>query len=256
MAKSSGCRDCGFSRREDAGQICPACTSEVADDLAKYAGYRKTLFYGLDDVPADVPLSRAGMMELGSVYQVELHHNRLLRGDETSFKKGCRSVLYWGRDGPRSDGKFLGKIKEKAKSFADVRAWASARPPVEALKVVCGLPEFKFAFGTKLLSFLFPDRYPILDAKLAADLESYGPNWQFAWQIDERTGGRSLKPVKFNRDVYVRWMDFTLWYANQLNRQCLLAPRYCDKSGPEAWRPVDVERTIFAKLSAKAVMRP
>ena len=171
--------------------------------------------------------------------------------DQVDVKDGLSNVLYWGyaRQGRRdykvctfrcsvqsTDDRRLVGFMEFARSGLD----ACAAERLLALKRL-GLPGFgQMSFATKILMFLDPARYPVLDLKIARATanESY-----FA-ALQKLTVSQTSVPITHaNADAYARWACWCRSIATQING--------IPQSPCGYLRAVDVERAVFQLVDSE-----
>ena len=164
----------------------------------------------------------------GSMRALESHLQNLLHAtDERSVKDGLSGVLYWGyyRVGYRDYRvkRFRERVTDRGlrqaiQVFQDLEGIG-----LRSLKKLA-LPEFSnMAFITKLRVFLEPERYCVLDSKIA----SLGP--LAARLMRQKT---SIPINDENERAYAWWVDV----CGSLSRRLQMRPKP---------RPVDVERGLF-----------
>ena len=170
----------------------------------------------------------------------------LRSGDRARVRDGLSNVLYWGyaRQG-RCDYKVQG-FRKKVESTDDPRlarflAFAVSRPdsPAERLLALkkLAIPEFgQVSFATKVLMFLDPDNFPVLDLKIARTARR--PEFPPLRDLRIYT---SIPITKSNASCYGRW---AYWCQN-------VAVRLNGAHGAGAahdLRAVDIERAVFALI--------
>jgi hypothetical protein len=163
-----------------------------------------------------------------SIRDLERYLQELLWATDTeSVKNGLSGVLYWGhyRAGYKDDRvrKFRAAVKD-AQLLQAIQSFQALRGTGLLCLRKIGLPQFSYmAFLTKLRTFLNPERYCVLDSKVA----SLTP-------LAERLKRQSTYiPVTAQNDrAYKWWIDICLSLAQRLHNQ------------PE-FRPVDIERGLF-----------
>ena len=176
---------------------------------------------------------------------------RLIRAQLTSesrsqVKDGLSNVLYWGYVrqggiGPHRVRQFRKKVTDdQLDGFVECRR-RSACIRIEELQRL-GLPEFSaMSFSSKVLMFMCPDRYPVLDLKIARFAHR-----QPAQSLDRPSGLSALLNLKFyptsipltgrNMRAYREWSRWCCEIADAVNAVVL----------PDInLRAVDVERAIF-----------
>lgn len=179
---------------------------------------------------------------------------QLLSGDVDEVKDGLSNVLYWGyASQPGRQAKkvynfrhphvFRKKFKTGVtpKQLKDVMELISDGDFLQLsainLKAFKELPEFGLAFATKLLMFLDPNRFVVLDAQLGK-LQGVRANTVLA-SLRRRKGDGYLSMTNANISTYVDW--------------CKLCKRIA--AHPEFQvRAVDVERGIYQMVKDGKLM--
>ena len=178
---------------------------------------------------------------------VERRIGKLLRSDDLrDVRDGLSCVLYWGfarqglRDRRVSD--FRGRVgstedERLARFRAFVRhmsrASASAAENLVALRRL-KLSQFsQMSFTTKILMFLDPDSYPVLDLRIAKAYANR-PDFPPLQGLRIRT---SIPITTRNRTCYVEFASWTRRIAARINATSA-SPRH-------DLRAVDIERALF-----------
>ena len=169
-----------------------------------------------------------------------LIRGQLLHADPCVVKDGLSNVLYWGyasqsgRQRQRVNRFRTNVTKEQIDGFTNAvagRGYCSLRD-IKKLS----MPEFtKMSFTSKILMFLSPSKYPVLDqhiAKLRAR-----PDFPI---LDGLTVHTSIPLTEKNMEIYGKWSSWCAGIASMVNAQ---AP---DKG--DSIRAVDVERAIFWRI--------
>ena len=196
----------------------------------------------------------------GSMRDVEkCIHNLLCSGDTRKVKDGLSKVLYWGhannkllqtsslkkfREAPDAD-----ELKRKLDRFVRL-ARELARPSIvpsggDLLKIKeLGIPQFgRVSFVSKVLMFLDPARYPVLDTTIANKVV----NLCFSLCFPPLQGLKfeSLKISLDSARAYDTWACWCREIASVVNNT------------PESpcldVRAVDVERALFALADLKNI---
>lgn len=173
-----------------------------------------------------------------------LIRGQLLHAEASVVKEGLSNVLYWGwatqgMQGHRVD-KFRDNVADRQidgfKNAVAVRGYCSLSD-IKMLK----MPQFSgMSFTSKVLMFLSPDRYPVLDLKIAQFALASG------FQVlDGLTFNSAKKPTtiplnKNNMAIYGKWAS---WCAEIANAVSAIA------SKGDSVRAVDVERAIFWRIN-------
>ena len=188
----------------------------------------------------------------GSMCDVEkCIHNLLCSGDTRQVKDGLSKVLYWGhannkflqtsslkkfREAPDAD-----ELKRKLDRFGRLArelAGSSIVPSAGGLLKIkeLGIPQFgRVSFVSKVLMFLDPARYPVLDQKIAeayAKQPAFPPLQNLTFSIN----AKSIKITERNTAVYDTWACWCREIGRVVNE--VLGPPY-------HVRAVDVERALF-----------
>ena len=171
---------------------------------------------------------------------------QLLSGDVDEVKDGLSNVLYWGyasqpgrqrkkvhnfrhphvfRGKPKT-GVTTEQLKDVMELINDINL---LQPPTINQKAIKELPEFGLAFATKLLMFLDPNRFVVLDAQLGK-LHDEHPHAIFT-NLSRRKGDGYLSMSRANIGVYNDW--------------CRLCERIAAHPELLQVRAVDVERGIY-----------
>ena len=166
--------------------------------------------------------------------------------DPVDVKDGLSNVLYWGY--ARQQGRRGHKVRtfrNMMKSTDDRRLvgfmeFVGPTPDTRvaerllALKKL-GLPEFgQMSFATKILMFLDPDRYPVLDLKIARATA----NKSYFAPLQKLTVNQTSIPVtRANAAGYARWACWCRSIATRINE--------IPQSPCGDLRAVDVERAVF-----------
>ena len=198
----------------------------------------------------------------GSMRDVEkCIHDLLCSGDTRKVKDGLSKVLYWGH----ANSKHLQKsslknlretadaeLKRKLDRFMQL-AQELARPSIvpsggDLLKIAnLGIPQFQsgVSFVSKILMFLNPMNYPVLDTRIAKFntmiAEAYTNSFcSPLHDLKLNKAGNSI-PIagrkNKNPDVYDIWACWCRKIAKVVNAS--------PESPCNHFRPVDVERALF-----------
>lgn len=171
----------------------------------------------------------------------------LCSGDPVRVRDGLSNVLYWGyaRRPGRRDYKvrtFRSKVQSgdepRLDRFLEFVSTGRESPAGERLLALKKLkiPEFgQASFATKVLMFLDPGNYPVLDLKIARIAQECG--------FPPLRGLRvytSIPVTKANAARYERWACWCCDVAARLNSAHGL--------GSRELRAVDIERAVFALI--------
>lgn len=171
--------------------------------------------------------------DIHSYEQLEsLIGGQLKSGDLSVVKDGLSNVLYWGyatSKGRRSDRveKFRSRVTNKQlERFIRMRD-SYAGLSLSEIKSI-GMPQFSnVSFVSKILMFLSPEKYVVLDLQLAK-IKKEAPSSLFENLVAYET---SIPINHANCSCYQEWCLFCAYVSNHLlGGRC---------------RPVDVERGIF-----------
>ena len=183
-----------------------------------------------------------------SMSSVEERVGELLRsGDPGTIRDGLSNVLYWGharqpgrrdfkvrdfRDAVREDDPSLGGFAEFARSLEQPPA-AAGRSGLLAVRRL-RLRQFgQISFASKILMFLDPTRFPVLDLKIAGAFANGG----FPPLAGLRFGPGGIPITRSNAGAYDDWARWCGSIAGLVNREPA-SPR-------RDLRTVDVERALF-----------
>ena len=171
---------------------------------------------------------------------VEKYIGDLLHSEDTqSVKDGLSNVLYWGW--ARKPGRRDSWVEELRKfvRLAQELAGSSIVPPAGGLLKIkeLGIPKFTYgiSFVSKILMFLGPERYPVLDweiAKAYAKEPAFPPLQNLTFSIN----AKSIRITERNTAVYDTWACWCREIGRVVNE--VLEPPY-------HVRAVDVERALF-----------
>jgi hypothetical protein len=181
-------------------------------------------------------------MTLEPVLVFEAHAHRLLNSqDDGQLVSGFLHVIAWANLNHPVNHLAQAQARVVRPTLRQIidQVKSAEMPPDRALRLLDDLPEVGFATATKLLTFLSPDRFCVLDRQVA---EWLSEPWPFDW------GNTTLASTAGNRALYLRWLDFCRRVADELNR-LEIPVAYAKAAGsprPSRWRPVDVERAVFA----------
>ena len=176
-----------------------------------------------------------------------LINTQLMSENRAEVKDGLSNVLYWGYvrqagRGPYRVRRFRDKVTDnQLDAFVECRR-RSACVGIDELRRL-NLPQFsQMSFTSKILMFMYPDRYPVLDLKIARFARG-----ETAQRPDRPSGLSALLRVKLystriplticNVRAYQEWADWCCGIADVVNG--------CSPSPGGALRAVDVERGIF-----------
>lgn len=199
---------------------------------------------------------------------VEEYIGGLLRSQEVSeVRDGLSNVLYWGharagyrdyrvrtfREDPDTEleGKPLQEFVQLTKEFELTKELerrskdSEVLPGSELLHKIkeLGIPQFKsgIPFVSKILMFLDPVNYPVLDTKIA---KAYAKKRSFS-PLEHLIFTKSSIPIdnEKNKDAYDQWACWCREIAGMVNKS--------PESPCNRFRAVDVERALFTLISSK-----
>ena len=205
----------------------------------------------------------------GSMHAVEQDIQDLLcSGDTQKIKDGLSKVLYWGWAQKPGRGKSWGKefrnaeLENKLKGFVQLVQELEKRPKScealpgsELLRNIKKLRLPKFTYGisfvSKILMFLDPERYPVLDTRIAKlntmIAEAYTNSFcSPLHDLKLNNAGNSIPITGKNPAVYDTWACWCRQIAKVVN------------ASPESpcnhhFRAVDIERALFTLANSNKV---
>lgn len=180
-----------------------------------------------------------------------LINTQLMSENRSEVKDGLSNVLYWGYvrqggRGPYRVRRFRDKITDnQLDAFVECRR-RSACLGIDELRRL-KLPQFSgMSFASKVLMFMCPDRYPVLDLKIA----------HFAYGVARREPGQSLDratglaallklkvdatTIRLTRNNILAYEEWADWCSN-----VAAAVNEVNAAPGGTLRAVDVERAIF-----------
>jgi hypothetical protein len=199
-----------------------------------------------------------------STHQLDCHQRRLLLSDANEQTVlGYLSTIFWGyysgKDNAIHSDRAKGKVRlaldgkdrrrnGRMRGVKDVgidsvaqeirTAFASLMSDqyAEALRRLCGLPQLRVAFASKVCAFLIPAKCGVADSVIA---ESYP---RFGFSVDDNG---DVKNTADNRRNYAAYCSFLQEQADVLNSQG--EPfQWNDRDGLRyPWRAVDIERALY-----------
>ena len=209
--------------------------------------------YSFPKVTRDFPARREIPHE--SMSSVEERVRELLRSpDPGRIRDGLSNVLYWGhaRQPGRRDSKvddFRSAISESDPRFARFAEFAASLGEPAAAAGGSGLLAVKrlhlrqfgqISFASKVLMFLDPTRFPVLDLKLAKAFAGGG----VPPLADLRFGPGGIPITRSNATAYDDWAQWCRNVAGLVNEEPA-SPR-------RDLRAVDVERALFTLVESGA----
>ena len=177
-------------------------------------------------------------------------HDLLCSGDTWKVKDGLSKVLYWGHANYKrlqtsSLNKFRGapdaELKRKLDRFGRLvreLVGSSIVPSAGSLLKIkeLGIPQFgRVAFASKVLMFLDPAHYPVLDKNIAKAYAKQ-PAFPPLQNLTFPTNATSIEITKQNAAVYDTWACWCREIARVVNESL---------GSPCHVRTVDVERALF-----------
>lgn len=205
-------------------------------------------------------------IEFNTSSELDTYHHQLLRStqDEQSVL-GYLSVLYWGHyatsKGTRNRNRALSKVQTAINGSSFIRKGVNSRrrglvdlPPHqaarlireaitlvdsarygEAIRVLCALPQLKFAFASKIVAFVSPSTCGVIDSVIAEK------NPEFGFKLS----GKYVSTALENFQHYEKYCAFLLAKAEALN-ELGTAAHWVDRDGQSyPWRALDVERAFY-----------
>lgn len=186
----------------------------------------------------------------GDMAQVESCIRGPLRAeDPEAVKDGLANVLYWGyanSPGLRDHRvkQFRSTVTEEELNDFIAMTGPKRTPGLFDIKGL-GLPGFGgMSFVSKIMMFLDPQRYPVLDMKIA---ESFSQTSEFPPLKDlvfrkradfGRKADTHIRVTRKNECVYEKWTSWCREIAASVNAE--------SDSSTKSIRAVDVERAVFA----------
>lgn len=207
-------------------------------------------------------------VEFNTSSKLDAYHHQLLRSpqDEQSVL-GYLSVLYWGHyatsNGIANHNRALSKVQTAINGSSFIRKGVNIRrrglvdlPPHqavqlireaitlvdsarygEAIRVLCTLPQVKFAFASKIVAFISPSTCGVIDSVIAKK------NPEFGFKLS----GKYVSAVLENFQNYERYCALLLEKAEALN-EFGPAAHWVDRDGQShPWRVLDVERAFYGR---------
>ena len=168
-----------------------------------------------------------------------LIRGQLLHADSSEVKDGLSNVLYWGyASQPGRQKQRVNEFRDKATSDqidgfknAVARLGYCSLSDIKVLK----MPQFSgMSFTSKILMFMSPEKYPVLDLKIA----KFGARSGFR-VLDGLTAGTSIRLTEKNMKIYGKWAAWCAEIASIVNASAGKGDRV---------RVVDVERAIFWRI--------
>jgi hypothetical protein len=189
--------------------------------------------------------------------ELDRHHFDLLHSTDPSRQLlGVASVIYWGFF-TFSDNlarvrarKFLQATSaDDAARFVDavVSTYVASEDFGQVLACCEGVAQLgRTPFASKVLAFMFPEMAAVYDNKLDARLSELP--WSHNAPFIGAVGTVKNSKVRWR---YNSWLRFLTLAAAQLNRHIAQGADLCwrtEEGVTHTWRPLDVERAIFASL--------
>ncbi len=176
----------------------------------------------------------------------------LCSGDTQKVNDGLSKVLYWGWAQKPGRGKSWGEefrkaeLENKLKGFVQLVQKLEKRP--KSCEALSGsellwdihklrLPKFTYgiSFMSKILMFIDPERYPVLDKGIA---EAYANSFFCFSPLQDLTFNTNIRvDNKKNRKAYENWACWCRKIAKVVNKS--------PESPCNHFRAVDVERALF-----------
>ena len=170
-----------------------------------------------------------------------LIRGQLLDADSRVARDGLSNVLYWGyasQPGRQTDR--VSKFRTKASDGqidrfmnAIAKSGSCSLEDLRALK----MPEFSgMSFTSKILMFLSPSKYPVLDRHIAK-LRAV-PGFPV---LDGLTVYTSIPLTQKNMEIYGKWAAWCAGVAGKVNAET--------PNEKDAIRAADVERAVFWRIN-------
>ena len=228
--------------------------------LKQYAGLLCETVRDYDFPPVTYDFTENKEICHGSIRDVEKCIRDLLcSGDTRKVKDGLSMVLYWGyANDPRwkstKPKKFweipCAELEDGLKGFVQLArelAGSSIVPSAGYLLKTTdlGIPQFgRVSFASKILMFLNPVYYPVLDTKIAKVYANsfFLPLQDLTYDPQKET---SIRITKHNATVYDTWACWCREIARVVNKSA--------ESPCNHFRAVDVERALFTLANSNKV---
>ena len=181
----------------------------------------------------------------------QLINAQLMSENRAEVKDGLSNVLYWGYvrqggRGPHRVRRFRDKVTDnQLDAFVECRRRSTCAGLDELRRLK--LPEFSgLSFASKVLMFMCPDSYPVLDLKIARfgqrvarrELrQSFSRPAGLSALLKLKLYATSIGLTRNNMRAYREWANWCCEVADAVNR--------FDSSADGALRAVDIERGIF-----------
>ena len=166
----------------------------------------------------------------------------LISSSRKQVKDGLSNVLYWGyANSPGRRRYRVGRFRkdvtdDQLDRFAEIAACTPPPGPVRIKSI--GLPQFSgMSFITKIIMFLDPAGYPVLDMKIA---EAFSQSSGFApleGLVFRKRVDTTIRVTKMNECVYGKWASWCRDIAEHVNAG--------SGSSCAGVRAVDIERALF-----------
>ena len=231
------------------GKLHPMVPTEyvdlLSDALSRYCFPKDTFDFGRNEKLCH-----------GDMRGVENYIGESLRSDDRSvMRNGLSNVLFWGY--ARREGWQHHKVCDfrqhvDDRQLVEFQEFVRCRPVTCAAKRLLALkklqlPQFGIgmSFTTKILMFLDPDRYPVLDQKIAkaATANDFAPLQGLKYTVTET----SIRITGANAAAYERWACWCQSIATWSNGQ--------PGSPSRNLRAVDVERAIFRLADSRQMCK-
>ena len=166
-----------------------------------------------------------------------LIRKQLVSQDTDVVKDGLSNVLYWGYATQGIQRTRVQRFRSgvTTRHISQFRSMLnSPRIDIHAIEQV-GMPEYsRIAFISKLLMFIDPSTYPVLDNQIA----DFGRKHRINGLSDLKTPtDKSIRSTNKNRSRYADWARLCKQIANRVNSY--------PSSPCKGLRAVDVERAIY-----------
>lgn len=167
--------------------------------------------------------------------------HQLLSNDILQIKDGLSNVLYWGYNrigyGKIRLKRFRDKVTfEQLQSFANLMKTNKAEPI--SIKQI-GMPQFSgFSFISKILMFIDPTKFVVLDKKIMELRDPENPNSPLT-KIHYTNKDSSIRISYDSQKHYIEWCELCRFIANK---------------SPDIKIAVDIERNFFKLVEEKRII--
>ena len=166
----------------------------------------------------------------------------LMAPSRRQVKDGLANVLYWGyANSPGRRRYRVGKFRkdvtdDQLDCLAEIVACTPPPGPVRIKRI--GLPQFSgMSFITKIMMFLDPTGYPVLDMKIAEAFSQSSDFSPLEGLVFRKRADTTIRVTRVNECVYRKWASWCMDIAEYVNTG--------SGSSCAGVRAVDVERALF-----------